>query len=180
VVIKPTSTHSSTSNMDTQNFATAATFLAPAISLATAGSILTLSYYAVPVIRSTSAELSTKTALGQLRALFSSGSHVYPPLSAMSSTLYAFLAYSIPAKRTGFGLAALGAMGIAPFTIFVMVPAANGRLIELDKRAKAGGFEGEKGNKEVDGLLRSFENLNGARAAIMATGGLVGLWVALA
>ncbi|WVF71766.1 hypothetical protein IAT40_006574 [Kwoniella sp. CBS 6097] len=156
-----------------------ARFLGPFIASSTAGSILTLSYYSIPIIRSTSTEHSTKTALHQLRALFSSGSHVFPPLSMAATTCYAISAYFDPAKRAGYVLAALGSIGIAPFTTLIMLPAANQRLIDLDEKAKKGELEGVKGSQEVDELLKSFEWLNAVRAGIMAVGATVGLWTAL-
>ncbi|OCF38505.1 hypothetical protein I317_07729 [Kwoniella heveanensis CBS 569] len=161
--------------------ASTARFLGPFIASSTAGSILTLSYYSIPIIRSTSTEHSTKTALHQLRALFSSGSHVFPPLAFAATTCYAISAYVCddPAHRRGYIVAAMGSIGIAPFTTLVMLPAANQRLIDLDEKAKKGDLDGVKNSKEVDELLRSFEWLNAIRAGIMAVGATVGLWTAL-
>ncbi|WVQ99131.1 hypothetical protein IAU59_006263 [Kwoniella sp. CBS 9459] len=156
-----------------------ARFLGPLIASSTAGSILTLSYYSIPIIRSTSVEHSTKTALHQLRALFSSGSHVFPPLAFAATTCYAISAYFEPSKRGAYTLAALGSIGIAPFTTLVMLPAANQRLIDLDEKAKKGDLDGVRGSNEVDELLKSFEWLNAFRAGIMAIGATVGLWTAL-
>ncbi|WVR07330.1 hypothetical protein IAU60_004371 [Kwoniella sp. DSM 27419] len=156
----------------------AATLAGPAIACGTAGAIVCLSYYSIPNIRSTS-QLSTKIALHQLRSLFSSGSHVFPPLAMAASAAYGLCAYAIPQKRLGYIIAAAGSIGIAPFTTLVMVPAANGRLIKLDEKAKKGDFDGVKGSSEVESLLKSFEWLNGARGLIMAVGGLAGLYTAL-
>jgi len=168
------------SSITLRDAAVAATYLGPAIALPTAGAILCLSYYAVPIIRSTSTELSTKVALHQLRSLFSSGSHVFPPAAFAATSCYALAAYAIPSKRLGYILAAAGCIGIAPFTTMVMVPVVNGRLIELDEKAKRGGIQGEKASPEVDTLLKTFERVNAVRAGIMAVGGLTGLYMLMA
>lgn len=160
--------------------------LAPAIAAGTAGSILTQSYFLVPVIRSIVTDLSTARGLDQLRAYFSSGSHIFPQLSGVGAALYALLAYveRIPAKRTGYSIAAAGTLGIAPFTILVMYPTVNKKLIEMhEKRLKAPAgaqaVEGESESERAEALLKNFEWQNAVRAGIMGAGAFAGLYTAL-
>ncbi|KAI9638093.1 uncharacterized protein MKK02DRAFT_42480 [Dioszegia hungarica] len=161
----------------------AATILAPFLSSATAGSILTLSYFSIPIIRSVSVDHSPARALDHVKALFSSGSHIYPTLSVVCTGLYGLLAYSSPAgtsARSGYSVAAAGTLGIAPFTVMVMLPLANHALLDLyDKREKRGAGAVEKDKEELDGLLRRFEGLNAVRAGIMGMGAVGGLCTAL-
>lgn len=174
------SSMSSLSNNDLFPLAArAAQFVGPAVSISAAASIATLSAYTSPVFRAISAETSTRTALLQVRAFFKSGAKVYPTLAFFGAACSALCAWALPRHRTAYALSTTFALGIAPFTQLVMVPLANGRLIELHKRAAKGEFEGEKGNKEVDALLKKFEMLNTVRAAIVAVGGLVSLWAAM-
>jgi hypothetical protein len=72
------------------------------------------------------------------------------------------------------------AIAIAPVTTGIMVPACNGRLIELDERVnkkKEDDFELDP--KEVVALLKTFEQLNAVRALLLGMGGFVGVWIAL-
>lgn len=157
--------------------------LAPFIAAGTAGSILCLSYFPVPIIRAVSADHSTARALDHLKSLFSSGSHIYPPLAALCSGLYGILAYSAATgspQRTGYIVAAAGCIGIAPFTTGVMLGAANQALLDLyDKKEKEGAKAVEADQGELERLLKRFEWLNAIRAAIMATGAIAGLYTAL-
>lgn len=159
----------------------AVTFTSSAIALIEAGAIFSISYYATPILKSVSSQPKAPTshALGQLRSLFSSGSHIFPQAASVSALGFAWLAYVVPQQRLGYGLAATAVAGIMPFTMLVMLPAANGRLIELDEKAKRDAREGEDRSREVDDLLARFGKLNGVRGMIMALGGLTGLWVAL-
>lgn len=171
-----------------------ARLLAPSIALATSGGILALSYYTSPILRAiiiqpsqtsedggrSAKSMSTAFALSELRRLFSSGSHVFPQLATLSSALSFYLAYSLPAHRAGYILAGVLAIAIAPVTTGIMVPACNGRLIELDERVnkkKEDDFELDP--KEVVALLKTFEQLNAVRAFLLGMGGFVDVWMAL-
>jgi hypothetical protein len=157
--------------------------LAPFLAASTAGSILCLSYFPLPIIRAVSSDHSTARAMDHIKALFSSGSHIYPPLSGITAGLYGLLAYIAPSgssQRIGYSVAAVGSIGIAPFTVGVMLGAANQRILDLyEKRKKDGAKAVEMDKKEVDLLLQRFEWLNAIRAAIMASGALAGLYTAL-
>jgi len=172
-----------TSFVDT--LAPVAAILAPATALAGGGAIVCLSKYAVPAIRSTASESSTKLSLAQLRSIFHSGAGVFPPMAYVASSSFALLAYVDASKRAGFILAALGSIGIFPFTVLVMLPAVNGRLLELDDKAKKDGDAGRRAletpgtSREVIALLDKFANYNYVRGGIMLFGGLVGLYTAL-
>lgn len=69
-------------------------------------------------------------------------------------------------------------MGIAAFTVWIMVPAVNGRLIELRERVEKDASEGKKYTAEVDGLFDKFNRYNNVRAGMMAVSGLVGMYTA--
>lgn len=158
--------------------------LAPAVALTTSGGILALSYYTSPILRSITARStpdSAAFALSELRALFSSGSHVFPQMATLSAGLSTYLAWSCPEARASYIGAAVGAISIAPFTIFYMLPVCNGRLIELDEKAKQDktAVRGKGKEREVLYLLSEFERLNAIRAGLLALGGLIGLWTAL-
>lgn len=167
-----------------------AQILAPSIALTTSGGILALSYYTSPILRSITRLPHpglTAFALKELRALFSSGSHVFPQLAMASTAVSLYLAWAIPGSRTGYTAAATGALSIAPFTVFIMVPACNARLIDLDKQAKGdedgmrdeGEGNVEQRGEEVRALLSEFEKLNAIRAGLLALGGLAGIWTAM-
>jgi hypothetical protein len=157
--------------------------VAPLLSSALAGSILTLSYFSIPIIRSVALDQSTARGLDHLKGLFSSGSHIYPQGAALAGALYALLAYTAPAGSAvwiGYGVAAAGCLGIAPFTTMIMLPAANQALLDLyEKRKNKGGVAVEGDTQKVDALLKKFMWLNAVRAGIMAGGAVAGLYTTM-
>ncbi|KAK4994990.1 hypothetical protein LTR66_005094 [Elasticomyces elasticus] len=102
-----------------------------------------------------------------------------PPASSLA--IYAWAGPTTPDRaghfdqRNGYVAAAVGVGSIMPSTTLVMLPAANGRLIELEENRKRRGGE-EREEKE---LLRGFWWMNTVRGLLMGVGGVVGMWTAM-
>jgi hypothetical protein len=155
-----------------------AALLAPSIGLPLSGAILSLSYYSTPILRAANTQ-STPLSLQQLRSLFSSGSHIFPQLASLSAAFFGYLAYSLPHQRSSYLLAAATVASILPFTVVVMLPASNQRLIDLDELAKKDKDAVKKRSGEVDAMLARFGKLNAVRAVLVAAGSVLGLWTTL-
>ncbi|KAK4959533.1 hypothetical protein LTR66_010507 [Elasticomyces elasticus] len=159
----------------------AADILSTTTALLTSGAILSISLFEIPNLLST----PSTTSLPQLRALFSRGSHVVPPAASASLAIYAWLAYHADRaghldRRNGYVAAAVGVASIMPFTTLVMLPAANGRLIEMEENRKRRGGEVSGGEeREEKELLRRFWWMNTVRGLLMGVGGVVGIWTAM-
>ncbi|KAH7061980.1 hypothetical protein BKA63DRAFT_527195 [Paraphoma chrysanthemicola] len=128
---------------------TAATHATQILSVSTAlvasGGIATLSLFDIPLLKSQPASRS----LPMTRWLFSRGSHIFPTAAAISSSGFAYLAYSaLPigqrtisaflqhATRGTVGLYAAAAaltISIAPWTMIAMIP-TNFTLIKLNEQ----------------------------------------------
>ena len=74
-------------------------------------------------------------------------------------------------------LAAVGAFGIAPFTVLVMKP-TNMTLKEIGEQGQEG-IKKSGGERRVQELLRRFGRLNAIRGGILALGAAIGLKAAL-
>jgi len=145
-------------------------------SLLTSGAILSFSYSTVPILLSAPPPLS----LPHLRALFSSGSHIFPQLATLSSAGFAYLAYHAPAgtnARLQYAVAAAGVIGIAPWTVFVM-KGTNMTLVAIEKEGEEG-VRKAGGEERVKGLMKRFRWMNAVRGGIMAVGAGVGAWAAI-
>lgn len=156
-------------------------------SLIASGGILTLTFFDVPILASQPASRS----LPSTRWLFSRGSHTFPTAAILSSSGFAYLAYSaIPTgvrladllarssgartKVLGYAAAGLLSLSIAPVTTFLMIP-TNFRLIELNERkggarssrsAESGDHGGRSAEESVDGKdqVSQFSDLSGPQA----------------
>ncbi|KAH7394880.1 hypothetical protein DE146DRAFT_64074 [Phaeosphaeria sp. MPI-PUGE-AT-0046c] len=134
-------------------------------ALVAAGGIATLSLFDVPIISSQPAS----RALPLTRWLFSRGSHLFPTAAFLSSSSFAYLAYTTlaPARRSFAGVlassrascfvaAAALTISIAPWTTLVMVP-TNFRLIKLNEElggsrsAKSAEYRQEKFEQQMAG-----------------------------
>jgi hypothetical protein len=116
-----------------------------ATSLIASGGIATLSLFDIPIIKSQPASRS----LPSIRWLFSRGSHIFPTAALISSSGFAYLAYSVlpSSQRTLSGVlqqatggqvglyvaAAALTFSIAPWTAQVMVP-TNFELISKNEQ----------------------------------------------
>lgn len=131
-------------------------------ALIAAGGIASLSLFDAPELQAQPASRS----LPSIRWLFSRGSHIFPQAALLSSTGFAYLAYTaLPAisgrsiiqilshgKVPGYIAAAILTFGIAPFTTIAMIP-TNFRLIELN--VQKGGARSQKAEKEGDASVQS-------------------------
>lgn len=156
----------------------ASTLLGPAIALPTAGGIQVFSSFVIPVIQGASVKANPQVALHLLRGTFSWGSHVFPQLATASTILFAYLAIVLPEKRLGYIAAALSSIAIAPFTTQIMMPLANGRLIELNEVVKGDPTGGKESKHELEVLLVRFRKLNLFRSGSVLVSGLIGLYLA--
>jgi len=148
---------------------TALQALSVSTALLSAGGISTLSLFDVPILKSQPASRS----LPLTRWLFSRGSHIFPTTAVLSSSGFAYLAWtSLPlANRTfssllqaatkggkvGYFLAAAAlTIAIAPWTAIVMVP-TNFELIKMNEQlggtrsAKSAAYREEKHEKQMAG-----------------------------
>ncbi|KAL8772196.1 MAG: hypothetical protein Q9209_002631 [Squamulea sp. 1 TL-2023] len=119
-------------------------------------------------------------SLRPLRALFSSGSHIFRELATASSAALTALAYNATASsalRIEYMLAAVGSIGIAPFTMIVMKP-TNMTLKEIGEQGQEG-INKSGGEQRVQKLLRRFGRLNAIRGGILAWSAAIGLKAAL-
>lgn len=161
--------------MDSPNTIFATQLLSISTAFLTSGAIISLSYAAAPIL----AAASPKLSIPQTRALFSSGSHIFPQLAALASSGFAYLAYVAPSKsitQLQYVAATVGVIGIAPFTFFVMKP-TNMTLRGIEESDE--GIRKAGGEERVKELIRTFGRLNAIRGVIMAAGAGMGLWAAL-
>lgn len=100
-----------------------AEFLGPSIALITAGGILSYSVLIAPLVRRAAASAdagSTVLALALLRMTFKIGAKIFPQLATLSAAFFGYLAVAdaqaSSGRRTGFALAAGGALSIIPFS----------------------------------------------------------------
>lgn len=185
--------------MSSPSLPLAAQTLGITTSLIASGGILTLSLFTAQNLKS---QEPRETTLQNLRFTFSRGSHIFPPLSAISAAAFSYLAYtaslastqaplvrlasnSVPkvlnamTKRDCYIAAAVACFSIMPFTVAYMVPKANGRLLELmDKKEEGKGVQASE--EEITELLERFDWMNNLRGIAMGLGGVVGLVAALA
>ncbi|KAL8871559.1 MAG: hypothetical protein Q9174_002631 [Haloplaca sp. 1 TL-2023] len=142
----------------------------------TAGAVVALSYSTIPIFVSHPNEVS----LQHLRALFSSGSHIFPQLATASSAAFSALAYYAPAGsslRSQYIVAAAWTIGIAPFTLFIMKP-TNMTLKQIGEQGDEG-IKKSGGEQRVQELLYRFSRLNVVRGGLLAFGAGLGLYAAL-
>jgi hypothetical protein len=143
--------------------------LSVSTALLSAGGISTLSLFDIPIIKSQPAS----RALPLTRWLFSRGSHIFPTTALLSSSSFAYLAWTaLPlANRTFSSLlqsatkggkvgsyvaAAVLTIAIAPWTSIVMIP-TNFELIKMNEQlggtrsAKSAAYREEKHEKQMAG-----------------------------
>jgi len=152
--------------------------IATVISLTTSSGVAAYSFLVTPAI-TRATDTSPRTGLAELRPLFEGGKYVFPPAAMISAALYTALAYAQPEKLVGFSIAAVGSIGIIPFTTMYMIPKTNNLLLDLDDRAKEGDQAVEGKKEEVKRLMRDFYRENVVRAGMYWIGGIVGLYTIL-
>ncbi|KAK0304358.1 hypothetical protein LTR01_007459 [Friedmanniomyces endolithicus] len=150
---------------------TAAQLLSISIALFASGGIASLSLFAVPFLQSQPASRS----LPQTRWLFSRGSHTFPQAAFLSSAGFSYLAWTTAPsgsfgefvglvtqvrRVSGYVVAAVLTLSIAPVTMFAMIP-TNFALIQ--KNEDLGGARSEKSARDGDakpGLRSAEESVN--------------------
>lgn len=151
------------------------TLLAPSLALTTSTSILSYSIFLAPLVKSI-LDTDTTRALTQLCSYFRAGKPTVPPAAILNTLLFTALAYLEPSKRVGYGIGAIGAFSIIPFSMAYIIPVTNDRLLELERVAKRGE---EVDREEVRRLVGDFERENWLRGGMYWVGGMVGLWTAI-
>lgn len=150
------------------------THLAQLVGISTAflasGGIAASSLFDIPMLVSQPAS----RALPLTRWYFSRGSHVFPPAALLSSSAFAYLAYTtLPGSLSSllhgggpasyYAAAALLSLSIAPWTTLVMVP-TNFRLIELNERKGGRSSAGQPREATGRSAEESVRNEGGNRA----------------
>lgn len=142
------------------------------------GSIASVGFVGVQGVLN--AKLSAGDAAKAWQEVWVLGSTIVPRIVTLPALSFGYLAYDAftassmrmgPFRNTAFYLytfAAIAMPAIAPYTLTVMAPTND----SLHKKAKAGG----EGN--IDGLLKTWVNLNWFRSLIVASGTLAGAWAA--
>jgi hypothetical protein len=152
------------------------------------GAILSISFISMPALASPAPDAGVSAVSPQDRSsrlaqtwqlLYNRGSSIAPPLAILSSTAWAFLAYTAPAggnpltRRLFVGAAACTA-GIVPFTIGFMKRTNDA----LSAKARANGTGKSLVVKDdlaqTEGLLGKWMALNALRGALPLVGAILG------
>lgn len=158
------------------------------------GSVLTslgmtacVSYIGIPTI----ALAPTDLLVRQWKRTYDVGKATAPPFAVTCAACFGFLAYSsrrLPSSGSipisPFALytaAAVAIPAIVPYTLLVMEPAVNRKLMRMAKTVEAGskGTELDCSGAEVADLLRKWKGMNLVRAAAVATGAVLGVVASL-
>ncbi|KAK4574220.1 hypothetical protein LTR86_001981 [Recurvomyces mirabilis] len=150
------------------------------------GAIASVSWMTIPSLAVAPDEIAVK----QWRRAFGIGKATAPALALPSALCFAYLAYAtrnivsktsvlgIRSPTVLYGVAAMAILCIVPYTLIVMEPGANRRLMalaeEADAVAKGESRElmGKEG--EVKVLLRKWTGMNYNRALFTGFGAVVG------
>ncbi|KAJ6012660.1 hypothetical protein N7522_003015 [Penicillium canescens] len=152
------------------------------------GNIAALSTNATPALLDSRLgnDISPGTLAKQWRRMFEAGKTQNPPIAAVTSSAFLYLAWcvragspmvvgAVPRHSALYCSAAALTLGIVPYTIIAMGK-TNGKLLEkseLDPRVT------EKAGAEIDELVRSWISLNGFRSLLPLAGGFFGILAAL-
>lgn len=171
--------------------------LAQTIGITTAGILggmnLTISLYQIPSLLLAPASL----ALRQFEQIYTLGKKVGPSLSLVSFGSFIFLAYDsymrfadttlvyspLKDQWKGYVVAAGLVVGIMPYTVVLMVPGVNKKLLEGAERATRGKKEDgveEMGVEEVRKTLVKWARFNYGRAVLAVSATAVATWTAMA
>lgn len=158
--------------MDSPQALQAAKFVSVPLALIASGYGICASHNIVPRLYPEPAGVATPIFT---HVFYTGGSFVVP--TAITSVLAsAYLAYSLPAQRRWWTLAAGSTLVTLAWTKIIMIPGIN-RLIEisLDAALQA---KSEASGEHV-ALLKAWVFQNYIRSALFLTGGLSGLWASL-
>ncbi|CAG8216652.1 unnamed protein product [Penicillium olsonii] len=153
-----------------------------------AGKVSAYSLVALPAMLLAKSEddVSSNPILKVWRRLYEYGHAYGPKAAAVTSTAFAYLAWSASDQRTGsptpmimHSAAASLVLGIVPYTIICIGP-TNDRLSERAAGKDASVSASDRSNEESDEqLLRRWVVLNGIRGLLPLAGGVLGLLTAL-
>jgi len=133
-------------------------------------------------------ESPTPLLLKQWGNAYNIGKKNAPPFAALSAACYFYLAYTLPShaeksKLYGYLVAGALTVGIAPYTLLVMM-GTNKKLLAKVDETKTLGVKDEVvdvglGNETAHKLVDYWGLLNVGRAVLLVVGSLVGTWTAL-
>lgn len=108
--------------------------------------------------------------------VFRTGGSIVVPAALTSVLASAYLAYSLPARRRLWTIAAVSTLVSLPWTRAVMIPGINRLIaISVDSALQA---QSEASGEHV-ALLKAWVSQNWVRTAMFFTGGLAGLMASL-
>ncbi|CRG86375.1 hypothetical protein PISL3812_03381 [Talaromyces islandicus] len=149
-----------------------------------AGNISALSTITIPAMIDghKDDQISTTNATSLWKGLYQRGKSQNPPIAAATASAFLYLAWSVrsgaPLSRVArpnasilYGLAALLAVGIVPYTLTAMSSTNNALL------AKAGSKSTD--DTDTKSLLQKWASLNAGRSVLPLAAGLVGIFAAL-
>ena len=149
-----------------------------------AGSVLTISVSLVPRIL----ESPSPLLLRQWSRTYNNGKKTVPPIAALSSACYFYLAYTLPAseerlKLYSYVLAGALAVGIIPYTGLFMLK-TNRKLLAKAQGTSTLGKNGEvvdvgPGEETAHKLVDLWSLMNLGRAAMLTAASVIGAWTAL-
>jgi len=158
-------------------------------SLLASGSILSFSAFDVPQLQNPGQ--ATSSTLQNVRFIFSRGSHVFPYAATIAAGAFGLLAYMTPEgpdfasiaspqeyqnTKSLYWTAAASALSILPYTVFFMLPTANGPLKKMISKQEKGENVSDSAVKD---MLDRFAWQNAIRGLLMGASGVVGLYTAL-
>ncbi|CAG7959587.1 unnamed protein product [Penicillium olsonii] len=131
-------------------------------------------------------EISPATLAKQWRNVFEAGKAQNPPIAAITSSAFLYLAWcaragspmfsrTVPGHAALYCSAAALTIAIVPYTIIAMRK-TNNALIEQSNSTSA---VTEKNAGEIEQLVRDWISLNGFRSLLPLAGGLVGIFAVL-
>ncbi|TKA77770.1 hypothetical protein B0A55_04681 [Friedmanniomyces simplex] len=161
-----------------------AAFVSAAQIIGVTSMIASISFIGIPAIALAPPEIAAR----QWQKAYNIGKASAPPFAITSAACFAYLAYAFRhaiSKPNAMGLkspmvlyavAAVAIPCIVPFTILVMNPRANLRLIALAGEAEQAGKGKTVGTSEgeVRQLLRTWTAMNYVRAVVVGAGAVLG------
>lgn len=131
-------------------------------------------------------DISSATLAKQWRKVFEAGKAQNPPVAAITSSAFLYLAWCVRSGSPMFVRAVAGrsalycsaavlTLGIVPYT-FAVMRKTNSKLIE---KATIDPTVAEKDGGDIDELVHSWIALNSFRSLLPLAGGVVGIFAAL-
>ncbi|ESK91871.1 hypothetical protein Moror_10483 [Moniliophthora roreri MCA 2997] len=141
------------------------------------GSILSLSWMAIPAILKSSPLSPSRDAAIQWAALYDRGHKINPSLALIASSAYFFLSWNLRRNDRLLKLyAAAGVLtiGIIPWTLGTMLDTNNKLHAKAELGVEVAEIVGEK-DTEAEALIKKWGVLNALRGVLPLGGAVVGL-----